>query len=116
VEAASSFSDDGSVNYLVFPDDDGDEKSGTAAAAAAALKQACYLPSTIDGIPMMGEVPGADRPRTTYVSVGHTCWGILMGPASGEAMAHRIVTGESPRVDLRMFAPDRFGGSFALVP
>eukprot|EP00536_Pseudo-nitzschia_multiseries_P002858 jgi/Psemu1/184467/e_gw1.39.107.1 len=93
VEAASSFSDDTSANYL----------------------QACYLPSTVDGVPMMGKVPGAEHPGT-YVCAGHTCWGILMGPASGEAMAHEMVTGRSPHVDLRLFSPQRFGGSFQLVP
>lgn len=39
-----------------------------------------------------------------------------MGPASGEAMAHEIVTGNSPHVNLRLFAPERFGGSLELVP
>ena len=116
VEAASSFSDDGSVNYLVFSDDDDGGDSDETSGGRKALKQACYLPSTIDGIPMMGKVPGTDRPKT-YVCAGHTCWGILMGPASGEAMAHEIVTGKSsPHVDLRMFAPERFGGSLSLVP
>ena len=107
VETASSFCDDNSVNYLVFSDDDEDQ--------AKTLKQACYLPSTVDGIPMMGKVPGKDRPKT-YVSAGHTCWGILMGPASGEAMAHEIVTGKSPHVNLRLFSPERFGGSLKMVP
>jgi glycine/D-amino acid oxidase-like deaminating enzyme len=105
VEAASSFSDGNSVNYLVFSDDDD----------AKILKQSCYLPSTVDGIPMMGEVPGKDQPKT-YVCAGHTCWGILMGPASGEAMAHQIVTGKSPHVNVRIFSPERFGGSLKLVP
>ena len=38
-----------------------------------------------------------------------------MGPASGEAMAHEIVNGESPHVNLSLFAPERFG-SLQLVP
>mmetsp|Transcript_3321 Transcript_3321/g.7887 ORF Transcript_3321/g.7887 Transcript_3321/m.7887 type:complete len:456 (-) Transcript_3321:1951-3318(-) len=108
VETASSYSDGETVNYLVFSDDNDKGE-------AKALKQACYLPSTIDGIPMMGKVPGKDRSKT-YVSAGHTCWGILMGPASGEAMAHEIVTGKSPHVNLRLFAPERFGGSLEMVP
>lgn len=66
VESASSFSDGETANYLVFSEnsDEGEPK---------ALKQACYLPSTIDGIPIMGKVPGNDRSKT-YVSAGHTCW------------------------------------------
>mmetsp|Transcript_25567 Transcript_25567/g.60255 ORF Transcript_25567/g.60255 Transcript_25567/m.60255 type:complete len:467 (+) Transcript_25567:267-1667(+) len=108
VEAASSFSDDASANYLVFSGNDGDDKKET-------LEQACYLPSTVDGVPMMGEVPGAEHPGT-YVCAGHTCWGILMGPASGEAMAHEIVTGRCPHVNLKLFSPQRFGGSLQMVP
>mmetsp|Transcript_8763 Transcript_8763/g.18926 ORF Transcript_8763/g.18926 Transcript_8763/m.18926 type:complete len:464 (+) Transcript_8763:101-1492(+) len=110
VEAASSFSDDTSTNYLVFSNDNDDDES-----QKTILKQACYLPSTVDGIPMMGKVPGTEHPRT-YVCAGHTCWGILMGPASGEAMAHEIVTGRSPHVNLSLFSPQRFGGSLQLVP
>ena len=43
------------------------------------LKQSCYLPSTPDGLPIMGELP--NQPKC-YVTAGHSCWGILMGPAS----------------------------------
>ena len=53
------------ANYLMFSDNDEGEPK--------ALKQACYLPSTSDGLPMMGKVPGKDRSKT-YVSAGHTCW------------------------------------------
>ena len=67
VENASSFSDNNSVNYLVFDDEEENkDRSKT-------LEQACYLPSTVDGIPMMGKVPGNDQPKT-YVAAGHTCW------------------------------------------
>lgn len=76
------------------------------------LKQACYLPSTADGSPMMGEL--SDRPNT-FVCTGHTCWGILMGPASGEAMANLIATGKSPHVNLSPFDPSRFG-TLSMVP
>jgi glycine/D-amino acid oxidase-like deaminating enzyme len=76
------------------------------------LKQACYLPSTADGTPMMGLLQ--DRPQT-FVCAGHTCWGILMGPASGEAMASLIATGDSPHVNLSPFDPARFG-TLSMVP
>jgi glycine/D-amino acid oxidase-like deaminating enzyme len=76
------------------------------------LTQACYLPSTPDGVPMMG--PLQDM-QDCYVATGHTCWGILMGPASGESMAHLIATGESPHIDLSPFTPSRFG-TFQMVP
>jgi hypothetical protein len=32
-----------------------------------------------------------------YMAAGHSCWGILMGPASGESMASLIGTGKSNR-------------------
>lgn len=36
------------------------------------LEQACYLPSTTDGIPLMGELA---HESGVFVSTGHTCWG-----------------------------------------
>mmetsp|Transcript_5760 Transcript_5760/g.18194 ORF Transcript_5760/g.18194 Transcript_5760/m.18194 type:complete len:400 (-) Transcript_5760:26-1225(-) len=71
-------------------------------------KQACHLPSAIDGIPVVGEIkPGA------YAGFGHGCWGILLGPATGEALANLICTDSSPTLDLRRFDPKRFAGKFA---
>jgi glycine/D-amino acid oxidase-like deaminating enzyme len=99
VEAASSSSED-----LIFSPGRGDH---------GVLKQACYLPSTTDGIPMMGAL-GPNQPNS-YVNCGHTCWGILMSPASGEAMAHVIVTGQSPHVNITPFDPARFG-AVGMVP
>jgi len=69
-----------------------------------ALQNACYLPTTLDGIPMMGALQ-----ERCYVAAGHGCWGILMGPATGEAMADMIATGSAKSVDLSPFSPDRFG-------
>lgn len=43
-----------------------------------------------------------------YVATGHSCWGILNGPATGEAMAELIVRGSSSSVDLSAFDPARF--------
>ncbi|VEU36057.1 unnamed protein product [Pseudo-nitzschia multistriata] len=111
VRAASSFADGASTSYLVLGDDGDDGRQ-------APLEQACYLPGTADGIPMMGRVPGKER---TYVCAGHTCWGILLGPASGEAMAHEIAAAggrgsSQPFVDLGMFSPGRFGRPLELVP
>jgi glycine/D-amino acid oxidase-like deaminating enzyme len=79
---------------------------------ASLLEQACYLPSTPDGLPIMGEV---ESHRKCYVVAGHSCWGILMGPASGESMAHIVATGESPHLNLDIFSPSRFG-DMQLVP
>ncbi|KAL3922129.1 MAG: hypothetical protein SGARI_006522, partial [Bacillariaceae sp.] len=47
----------------------------TANGGEQSLQQACYLPSTSDGIPMMGPL---QKQPGQYVCTGHTCWGILM--------------------------------------
>lgn len=73
------------------------------------LSQSCYLPTTSDNIPIIGELPGQKR---CFVAAGHGCWGILMGPATGEAMASLISTGESTKLDLMPFRPDRFQHMF----
>ena len=41
-------------------------------------------------------------------AVGHSCWGILNGPATGKAMAELITTGKATCVDLAAFDPARF--------
>lgn len=41
------------------------------------------------------------------VTAGHSCWGILNGPATGKALAELICTGESQCVDLAPFNPAR---------
>ena len=51
----------------------------------------------------MGAVPGI---RGAFVSTGHSVWGMLNGPASGEAMAELITEGRS-RIDLTPFDPGR---------
>jgi glycine/D-amino acid oxidase-like deaminating enzyme len=78
------------------------------------LAQACYLPSTPDGLPIMGKLPGADH---CYVAAGHTCWGILLGPATGETMANLIATGatSTDHVSLGPFQPARFRNFQPLV-
>ncbi len=60
------------------------------AAAPIVAGQACYRPVTQDGLPLMGSVPGL---RGAYVATGHSVWGILNAPATGEAMAELIVDG-----------------------
>lgn len=66
--------------------------------------QACYRPTAIDALPVMGRVPGI---AGAYVATGHNCWGILNAPASGEAMAALIADGAAETVDLRPFDPAR---------
>ncbi len=67
-------------------------------------RQACYRPVTEDGLPLIGEVPDAPG---AYVATGHSVWGILNAPATGEAMAELIVDGAATTVDLSRFNPSR---------
>jgi glycine/D-amino acid oxidase-like deaminating enzyme len=62
----------------------------------------------------MGALPAA-QPHY-FVAAGHSCWGILMGPATGEAMANLIAKGTSPNVDLQSFRPDRFEQPLEMGP
>lgn len=70
------------------------------------LAQSCYLPTTIDNVPIMGEIEGKNG---CFVASGHSCWGVLNGPGTGEAMASLIMTGESKHLNLSSFNPNRFG-------
>lgn len=69
------------------------------------VEQACFLPCTDDGVPIIGEVPGI---KGCYVATGHNCWGILNGPATGAAVAELVLDGHSSIVDLKRFSPHRF--------
>jgi glycine/D-amino acid oxidase-like deaminating enzyme len=74
------------------------------ARAPIRARQACYRPVTRDGLPLIGAVPGIEG---AYVATGHSVWGILNAPATGEAMAELIADGATRTVDLRPFAPGR---------
>src|SRR5215472_7990777 len=53
--------------------------------------------SPATGLPLIGPVPGV---ADAYVATGHSVWGILNAPATGEAMAELIVDGAAHAVDL----------------
>jgi len=74
------------------------------AAAPAIAAQACFRPVTEDGLPLIGAIPGLDG---AYVATGHSVWGMLNAPATGEAMAGLILDGHSRHVDLAPFDPGR---------
>lgn len=67
-------------------------------------RQACFRPVTRDFVPLIGRVP---RVEGAFVATGHNVWGILNGPATGEAMAELIVDGAAHTVDLAPFDPGR---------
>ena len=66
-------------------------------------QQACYLPTTMDGIPVIGAIPGV---KGAFVASGHGCWGILNGPATGEAVAEMLVEGNATSINLSMLGVD----------
>lgn len=59
-------------------------------------------PVTPDGLPLVG----ATRTRGVYVAGGHGMWGMVLGPATGRALAHLVTTGETPE-EIRAFDPLR---------
>ena len=75
--------------------------------AQVKAEQACFLPCTDDGVPVIGELPGV---KGCYVATGHSCWGILNGPATGAAVAELVLDGRASIVDLSRFSPARFVG------
>jgi len=76
----------------------------TLSRADVITRQACYRPVTDDGLPLIGRVPGV---AGAYVATGHSVWGVLNGPATGEALSELILDGEARSVDLRPFDPSR---------
>ncbi len=72
--------------------------------APVLARQACHRPVTRDGLPLMGRVPGLEG---AYVATGHSVWGILNAPATGEAMAELILDGAARTVDIAAFDPGR---------
>eukprot|EP00547_Thalassionema_nitzschioides_P001036 CAMPEP_0194208084 /NCGR_PEP_ID=MMETSP0156-20130528/6636_1 /TAXON_ID=33649 /ORGANISM="Thalassionema nitzschioides, Strain L26-B" /LENGTH=390 /DNA_ID=CAMNT_0038934975 /DNA_START=207 /DNA_END=1377 /DNA_ORIENTATION=- len=79
-------------------------------ASLPAKSSSCYLPTTPDNLPIMGPLLSKDcgGGPGCYIATGHSCWGILMGPASGESMAALIATGKSNHVNIDPFDPARF--------
>ena len=67
-------------------------------------RQSCFRPVTQDGLPLIGKVPGSEG---AYVATGHSVWGILNAPATGEAMAELVAEGIAKAIDLAPFDPAR---------
>jgi len=67
--------------------------------------QACFRPLSRDGLPVIGRVPGVE---SVLVATGHSVWGMLNAPATGEAVAELILDGQARNIDLKPFAPGRF--------
>ena len=97
---------------LVVPDDGAIDRlkalcariSPILASSRVLSSQACFRPVTQDGLPLIGAIPGAPG---AYVATGHSVWGILNAPATGEAVAELILDGATQAVDLSPFDPAR---------
>ena len=76
----------------------------TLAFESQGLVQYCLSDFFSDGFPLIGKVPGY---KGAYIATGHSCWGILNGPATGEALAQMIL-GLEPSVQLDRLSPGRF--------
>ncbi|GAB4820859.1 hypothetical protein N2152v2_007905 [Parachlorella kessleri] len=84
-----------------------DALQGELGKAELLQQQACFLPCTDDGLPILGRVPGVEG---AFIATGHSCWGILNAPATGLAMAELILDGECSSLDISAFDPARFAG------
>jgi glycine/D-amino acid oxidase-like deaminating enzyme len=62
-------------------------------------------PMSVDGLPIVDRLPS--RPNA-FVATGHGMLGLMLGPATGQALAQFIATGRRPPV-LEPFRADRFG-------
>jgi glycine oxidase len=65
----------------------------------------CFRPATADGQPVIDRVPGLDN---AWVSAGHDGDGLLMAPATGQALATWITTSQPPQ-EVASFGLSRFG-------
>jgi glycine oxidase len=64
----------------------------------------CFRPTTADGQPVIDRVPGLDN---AWVSAGHDGDGLLMAPATGQALASWITTSQRPQ-EVASFGLSRF--------
>jgi glycine/D-amino acid oxidase-like deaminating enzyme len=67
----------------------------------------CFRPAMADGQPVIDRVSGLDN---AWVSAGHDGTGLLLAPATGQALAAWIATGRPPSL-VRSFHLSRFGRS-----
>ena len=98
----------GTMGNLKSSNDNKDE--GPVLVEPPLAQNACYQPVTDDFLPIIGALKrrasGCDE--GCYMAGGNNCWGILLGPATGECMADLIATGKTSHVDIRSFRPSRY--------
>jgi len=72
--------------------------------AELVLQTACLRPLSVDGLPIIGEVPGQTG---VYVATGHWAKGILLSPVTARIITELIVKG-STSIPVEPFAVNRF--------
>jgi glycine/D-amino acid oxidase-like deaminating enzyme len=72
--------------------------------AAEVRRAACHRPLAVDGLPLIGPVPGAPG---VVLATAHGSWGILHAPVTGRMVAEMILDGAARTVDPTPFAPAR---------
>ncbi len=72
--------------------------------AEVLARSACYRPLTVDGVPLIGPVPGAPG---AFLATGHASWGILNAPATGRMVSEMILDGRSTSLDATPLAVSR---------
>ena len=63
-----------------------------------------FVEFVLDGNPLIGKIPGY---AGAFIATGHSCWGILNGPATGECLA-QMIQGQELSVNLDRLSPQRF--------
>jgi glycine/D-amino acid oxidase-like deaminating enzyme len=63
----------------------------------------CYLPCSDDGLPIIGRL----NSTSLFLGLGHSCWGISEGAATGRALAALVLDAPLP-VDISSLSPNRF--------
>uniref|UniRef100_A0A7S1VE89 FAD dependent oxidoreductase domain-containing protein n=1 Tax=Sexangularia sp. CB-2014 TaxID=1486929 RepID=A0A7S1VE89_9EUKA len=66
-------------------------------------RSTCYLPASADGMPIIGQLGDT----ALYLGLGHSCWGISEGAATGRALA-ALVLDEPLPTNLSALSPNRF--------
>ncbi|KAJ9097222.1 hypothetical protein QFC21_004891 [Naganishia friedmannii] len=77
-----------------------DVSSSTGATVRA--EQACFLPLSHRGTPLIGAVPGV---KDVYVASGHSCWGICNAPGTGKVLSELVLEGKAKSANVTALAP-----------
>jgi glycine/D-amino acid oxidase-like deaminating enzyme len=67
------------------------------------VRQACYLPVVERGAE--GPLVGLTGTKGVYLAAGHTCWGIMNGPATGLLMSEFVFEGRARSADVDALDP-----------